>query len=62
VGSQVGRDLLAVDSILLNATDYRDLGPYYFDDLNCDHLEHCYTRRLAQLGFEVSLCPDDQGR
>lgn len=46
--------------ILRDQTCYRDLGPDYFDRLNPDGLRRRLTKRLARLGFKVTLEPLSQ--
>jgi transposase len=41
--------------VLRDAQSYRELGGTYFDRLNTDRLTRYHTRRLAALGYTVTL-------
>jgi transposase len=45
--------------MLMNQTDYRDLGPDYFDRLNTDRLVANLVRRLEGLGQKVVIQPKE---
>jgi hypothetical protein len=41
--------------MLRDGQAYRDLGGTYFEHLNADRLTRYYTKRLAALGYAVTL-------
>jgi transposase len=49
--------LVIVFHILRDATDYRDLGPAYFDQRHPDRTLKRLTRRIEELGYRVSIEP-----
>jgi hypothetical protein len=42
---------------LRDGQSYRELGGDYFDRMSTDHLTRHHTRRLAALGYAVTLTP-----
>lgn len=40
---------------LRNGQSYRELGGHYFDRLNTERLTRYHTKRLAALGYTVTL-------
>jgi hypothetical protein len=54
----VGHTLLViVYHVLRHGTDYRDLGPHYFDERDRQAVERRLVRRLEGLGYTVALEP-----
>lgn len=49
--------LVAAYHVLHDDTPYVDLGPQHFDRLRTHRLVHHHPRRLADLGYDVSLHP-----
>jgi len=41
--------------VLRNGQSYRELGGHYFDRLNTERLTRYHTKRLAALGYTVTL-------
>jgi transposase len=52
--------LVAAYHVLRDGVPYADLGPHHFDRLNTQRLLHYHRRRLADLGYEVTLRPKEQ--
>jgi transposase len=44
--------------VLRNGQSYRELGGHYFDRLNTERLTRYHTKRLAALGYTVTLAKD----
>jgi len=54
----VGHTILVIAYHLLrDGTDYRDLGPHYFDERDRRAVERRLVRRLEGLGYRVALEP-----
>jgi transposase len=51
--------LVAAYHVLRDGVPYADLGPHHFDRLNTQRLLHYHRRRLADLGYEVTLRPKE---
>lgn len=51
--------LVSIYSMLRDQVSYQELGPDYFDQLQAQHLERHYVRRLEALGFQVTLTSAD---
>jgi transposase len=49
--------LVSIYYMLRDQVPYQELGPDYFDQLQAQHLEHHYVRRLEALGFQVTITP-----
>jgi transposase len=49
--------LVSISHVLKTKTPYTDLGEEYFDQLERAHIERRSVRRLEQLGYEVTLTP-----
>ena len=49
--------LIAVYHMLATGTDYKDLGPAYLDTLHQNRTVANLTRRLRDMGYEVTLQP-----
>jgi transposase len=49
--------LVILYPVLTTKQPYQELGADYFDHLHQAHLERHHVRRLAQLGYTVSLTP-----
>jgi transposase len=47
--------LVSIYYMLRDQVSYQELGPDYFDQLQAQHLERHYVRRLEALGFQVTL-------
>ena len=47
--------LVSIYYMLRDQVAYQELGPDYFDQLQAQHLERHYVRRLEALGFQVTL-------
>ena len=41
--------------VLRNGQSYRELGGHYFDRLNTERVTRYHTKRLAALGYTVTL-------
>ena len=54
------RLLVAAYHVLRDDVPYIDLGPHHCDRLNTPRLLHDHRRRLADLGYEVTLRPKEQ--
>lgn len=58
----VGHSLLIIIyHVLKNKVEYCDLGPDYFDRLEPERVRHYLVKRLQNLGYEVTLTPQDPG-
>lgn len=54
----VAHSLLVIAShVLREKTPFVDLGPDYFDKLDATRIERHHVRRLEQLGYHVTLLP-----
>jgi transposase len=49
--------LMAVSHMLVNRSDYRELGAGYLDQLNHHRTANHLTRRLRNLGYDVQITP-----
>ena len=47
--------LVIAYDVLRDGASYRELGSDYFDHLNADRLTRYHTKRLAALGYTVTL-------
>ena len=47
--------LVSIYYMLRDQVAYQELGPDYFDQVQAQHLERHYVRRLEALGFQVTL-------
>ncbi len=57
----VGHDILVIAYYVLSRDeDYHDLGPNYYDERDRQAVQRKLTRRLEQLGYEVTLKPKAQ--
>jgi transposase len=52
------RRLVKRRHVLRNGQSYRELGGHYFDRLNTERLTRYHTKRLAALGYTVTLAKD----
>jgi hypothetical protein len=49
--------LVIISHLLRDQRPYQDVGADYFDRLDTHRLQRHYVRRLAQLGYAVTLSP-----